>query len=493
MLFVIVSASALHSKHENIDRVKDADKGSRDSNANYGELLIGTFLSTQSITINVPFDYSTIQEGIDVAEYGDIVLVATGIYTEHINMKSGIALVCDDIERKCVISEDSLPTIDSALITCENCDEHTLIEGFTVTGTNGHIDAYGYGIILINSDARITNNNIINNYSRNYSGPNLISYSGQGIWIYGGGKPKIIGNFISNNRTYRFGGGVSVASDSGAIIIGNIFKSNRVFNWGPDCDGGGLAIGSNNVFVSNNVFDGNIASGNDERGGGIYIESGLTPEYIGNNIFVNNIPFAVESDDYRELSYNLFHKNSEAVPALGMGNIFTDPQFITDTYHLDVDSPAIDSGDPTPVFNDPEEPNNPGYVLYPALGGLRNDMGAYGDGTDTLCQYANHKIIDVTINGPTTGITQTSYTFIAEVTAITTAQPITYVWQATGIAPITQTNGLTDEIDLAWPTYGTKRITVTAINAVGSISDSHTICIIKCEIYLPLIIKMPGD
>ena len=27
---------------------------------------------------------------------------------------------------------------------------------------------------------------------------------------------------------------------------------------------------------------------------------------------------------------------------------------------------------------DPEDPNNPGSALWPALGGLRNDMGAYG-------------------------------------------------------------------------------------------------------------------
>ena len=30
------------------------------------------------------------------------------------------------------------------------------------------------------------------------------------------------------------------------------------------------------------------------------------------------------------------------------------------------------------VYNDPEDPVNPGMAEYPSLGGLRNDMGVYG-------------------------------------------------------------------------------------------------------------------
>ncbi len=36
------------------------------------------------------------------------------------------------------------------------------------------------------------------------------------------------------------------------------------------------------------------------------------------------------------------------------------------------------AGDIDPAFNDPEDPLNPGYALWPALGTIRNDMGAYG-------------------------------------------------------------------------------------------------------------------
>ena len=35
-------------------------------------------------------------------------------------------------------------------------------------------------------------------------------------------------------------------------------------------------------------------------------------------------------------------------------------------------------GIPAIEYNDPEDPNKPGYALYPALGIVRNDIGAYG-------------------------------------------------------------------------------------------------------------------
>jgi hypothetical protein len=66
----------------------------------------------------------------------------------------------------------------------------------------------------------------------------------------------------------------------------------------------------------------------------------------------------------------------------GLGNIDTDPVFISGLlgdYQLNpVFSPCIDSGHPGPAYNDPEDPLNPGFALWPALGLLRNDMGVYG-------------------------------------------------------------------------------------------------------------------
>jgi hypothetical protein len=63
------------------------------------------------------------------------------------------------------------------------------------------------------------------------------------------------------------------------------------------------------------------------------------------------------------------------------GNIYEVPLFVgtgDHPYSLLEDSPCIDAGNPDPIFYDPEDPNNPGYALYPAMGTIINDMGAYG-------------------------------------------------------------------------------------------------------------------
>jgi len=65
----------------------------------------------------------------------------------------------------------------------------------------------------------------------------------------------------------------------------------------------------------------------------------------------------------------------------GEGNIDEDPLFEDPTYgdfHLTEYSPCIDAGNPDPVYYDPEDPTNPSYALYPAMGTIINDMGAYG-------------------------------------------------------------------------------------------------------------------
>jgi hypothetical protein len=86
----------------------------------------------------------------------------------------------------------------------------------------------------------------------------------------------------------------------------------------------------------------------------------------------------VEWDDpiTQDWSYNFLE---EAVP--GEGNLVgQDPLFDAQlgVPFLTPQSPCIDAGNPAFDYNDPEDPANPGFPLWPSLGNLRCDMGYTG-------------------------------------------------------------------------------------------------------------------
>jgi hypothetical protein len=104
----------------------------------------------------------------------------------------------------------------------------------------------------------------------------------------------------------------------------------------------------------------------------------------------------------------------------------------------------------------------------------------------------------VTINGPTLGVINVSYTFTATVSPNTATTPITYVWEATGQTTQTHTGGgISDTASFTWPASGTgnKTITVTASNSAGSaLQSSHILIttepiIFNNPIYLPLVVR----
>jgi hypothetical protein len=76
----------------------------------------------------------------------------------------------------------------------------------------------------------------------------------------------------------------------------------------------------------------------------------------------------------------------------------------------------------------------------------------------------------VTVSGPTTGYTGTNYAFTAEVTPDTATTPITYTW-----APAPMSGQGTASVAYQWMVTGTYAITVTAENAAGVVSGTHSI------------------
>jgi len=121
--------------------------------------------------------------------------------------------------------------------------------------------------------------------------------------------------------------------------------------------------------------------------------------------------------------------------------------------------------------------------------------------SDPVCRALNSiwTTLCTPISGPTLGVQDTPYTFIAEVKPFTTTAPITIVWQAEEQSPITHvyqpggTGSFTefygsDTVTFTWNITGAKSITVTAISAYGVGSDTHQIHI-GYNFYLPLILR----
>ena len=154
--------------------------------------------------INIPADYSTIQEGINVSENADTILVQPGLYYENLNF----------IDKNIVIGSVFMITGDSLYITItiiDGGDSGTVVDirdgnstplpnnfielnGFTIR--NGNVSdnsPWGGGIFIsmsynVEDIVFLKNLNIINNkkqlpYNSSYSGGGGISISSSKVFM----------------------------------------------------------------------------------------------------------------------------------------------------------------------------------------------------------------------------------------------------------------------------------------------------------------------
>jgi hypothetical protein len=84
-----------------------------------------------------------------------------------------------------------------------------------------------------------------------------------------------------------------------------------------------------------------------------------------------------------------------------------------------------------------------------------------------------------------------TYNFVASVSPISATLPITYTWEATDQTLQTVRGGVTNDINYSWPLTGTKHITVTVDNGIGSPVPGYYSVTVKNEvsIYLPLVLR----
>jgi len=159
----------------------------------------------------------------------------------------------------------------------------------------------------------------------------------------------VVSNTIFRDNKTDLGGGMACLKTT-TRIANCIFLRNfgRTF-------GGGLLLIDSNVDMINCTF---VENGSDNAGGGI--GSIRSTGNIQNNIFYRNYArvgdprVAIIFEPLRQpaLLYNFIDAN-------------LNPRFVSDNdFHLSLNSPCINNGNPDPAYNDAD--------------GTRNDQGAYG-------------------------------------------------------------------------------------------------------------------
>lgn len=355
------------------------------------------FLLLSQTTRRVPADYATVQAAIDAAQTGDTVLLSPGTYTENLQLQgrdivltSRFRLDADPaIIAQTVIdgSQPVHPDTASCLLIWKHETAATVVEGLTFTGGKGTVwlDPAGAGTfregggILTEFSSPVIRHCILRDNLVSDAVAGQVSSGGGGIRS-GEGAPLIENCLISGNAATGYGGGIVLNFCPGAVVRNNIIVHNK---GGKDYSGGGFwATGENQntvVILKNNVIAYNDALGGGGqwtgKGGGIWVFS--IKCVTENNIVWGNTQQAGGKQingagGNMQAKYNCVQDGFS-----GPGNVLADPRFAdTLCFLLSPGSPCVDAGNPDAASQDFSENNL--RAAYPARGGLRNDMGAYG-------------------------------------------------------------------------------------------------------------------
>lgn len=167
-------------------------------------LLMG-FPHVHAKTIVVPDDYQTIQQAVDVAEPGDVILIKRGIYIENIVVenKSNIVIKSLDGPANTIIMARYGT---ESVIEIDRC-RGILIDGLTIAGASAYRAA---GVYIISSQNVVVNNS-------------FITTNNVGLWI-----EYSSGIVVTHNSIGRGTEGVRVRYSSNITISSNTIAENYV-------------------------------------------------------------------------------------------------------------------------------------------------------------------------------------------------------------------------------------------------------------------------
>lgn len=369
-------------------------------------LMSGTAMA---VTITVPINATSIQDAVNKAASGDVILVRPGIYFENITIiNKSVSIKSTHGAVRTIIDGSNQGTVINMQITTDSTTGSypCTVEGVTIqNGTGGiHATSLGYG-------AKLTVNIINSVLTRNAGG---VAVFGEGMPGYGSRVDILINSSsFTHNTGGLYGGAVrggmltyiqsvdSIFANNEAVVGGAIYMGSysdlaveRSIFSGNKAQQGGAISGTSGSFgsfnVTSSVFDMNSAA---VSGGAFYLELWMPSMFLDNTITRNTAPEGASISHTGSAGAisgrnNIIYGNS-TLPyfqnpnlvsftysdieggLIGEGNIAVDPLFVdalARNYQLSQGSPAINTalnGNSTDIFE----------VQRP-LGGAF-DMGAY--------------------------------------------------------------------------------------------------------------------
>lgn len=319
---------------------------------------------------HVPDNYETIQRAINAANDGDTVLVQPGNYVENLDYGGQDITVAS-----LALTTGNMTYIDSTVIDGNangpcvtfgggETDDASLF-GFTLTNGSGYIggnSTFGGAIICFRNSSPTLERLLITGNTAGF---------GAGIYCERSTNHAIRNVTVCNNQA-TYGGGIRLYETN--VSVENVCVHH---NEGSNSGGGFHLVRTANPTMTNVTCSDNSS----QAGGGIWIGYDSHPEILnsivygntGSNIFV----YASDSLNSLQVSYcdveggeDGIADNNNLELDWGDGNIDDDPLYENadeGDYHLTVQSPCINTGDP----DSPRDPD-----------GTTADMGAFYFPTD---------------------------------------------------------------------------------------------------------------